>query len=289
MSTVKICPQPCAAESVCGEYPCLEWSETGEVRFETDVANRENDPQNEIAKPEAELVELRVSHDRSATSRRLNQLRAGVLGANDGIVSVASIVIGVVAATSNAAAIAVAGVAALSAGALSMAVGEYVSVSTQKDTEQALFERTRVALATDPHGELVALTDALVETGIPRDLASEAATRMTAHDALDAHSRVRFGIEEASMASPGAAACASLGAFALGGLIPLLASLLTPAPWTIPMIVVAVILALAATGFVSSKLGQAASGRATIRTIVGGILAMAITFGIGSLLGVGIA
>ena len=228
------------------------------------------------------------THDRAASSANLNRLRAGVLGANDGIVSVAGMVVGVAAATPTFGALAIAGAAALSAGALSMAMGEYVSVSTQRDTERSLLERERQRLATDPECELAALAASLEETGIPEDLAREAAERMSAHDALDAHARVRYGIEEESIASPLGAAFASLIAFTLGGLLPVIAVLFTPVAVKIPAVVASVVLALALTGFISARLGQAKAGRATIRTILGGTAAMAVSYGIGTLLGVSV-
>ena len=225
------------------------------------------------------------THDRAASSANLNRLRAGVLGANDGIVSVAGMVVGVAAATPTFGALAIAGAAALSAGALSMAMGEYVSVSTQRDTERSLLERERQRLAADPERELAA---SLEETGIPEDLAREAAERMSAHDALDAHARVRYGIEEESIASPLGAAFASLIAFTLGGLLPLIAVLVTPVAFKVPAVVLAVVIALALTGSISARLGQAKAGRATIRTILGGTAAMAVSYGIGTLLGVSV-
>lgn len=228
------------------------------------------------------------SSSRENHSRRLNQLRAGVLGANDGIVSVAGMVVGVAAATPTASALAVAGTAALTAGALSMAMGEYVSVSTQKDTETALIARARQDLKERPHDMLDELTESLIESGIPEGPAREAAARMTAHNALDAHSRFRLGIDEETIASPMQAALASLVAFTLGGLIPLITVLLVPGVAKVPATFASVVLALGLTGFISSRLGQAASGRATIRTILGGSLAMAVTYGIGALLGVSV-
>ena len=228
------------------------------------------------------------SHDRAEHSARLNQLRAGVLGANDGIVSVAGMVVGVAAATPTFAALAIAGAAALSAGALSMAMGEYVSVSTQRDTERSILARERERLADDPERELAALTASLEETGIPGDLARQAAERMSEHDALDAHARVRYGIEEEAIASPLGAAFASLIAFTLGGLLPVIAVLATPVALKVPAVVLAVVVALALTGYISARLGQAKAGRATIRTILGGTAAMAVSYGIGTLLGVSV-
>lgn len=227
-------------------------------------------------------------HDRSKESAKLNQLRAGVLGANDGIVSIAGMVVGVAAATPHVGPLAIAGAAALAGGALSMAMGEYVSVSTQRDTERALLERARTNLREHPEREFIALVDALEDTGIPNDLAEQAAERMTAHNALDAHTRVRFGIEEEAFASPMGAAIASLMAFMIGGILPLLAVLLVPVPLKIPATFASVIVALALTGAISARLGQAKAARATIRTILGGSAAMIVTYGLGTLIGVGL-
>lgn len=244
-------------------------------------------PQREGATPrEAPSVES-ATH-REEHSRRLNQLRAGVLGANDGIVSVAGMVVGVAAATPSVGPIAIAGAAALSAGALSMAMGEYVSVSTQKDTETALIEKTRRDLAAKPAEMLEKLTASLVDSGIPAGPAREAAEQMTDHDAVDAHTRFGLGLDEDAIVSPLQAALASLIAFTLGGAIPLLAVLIVPGIAKIPATFAAVVLALALTGVISARLGQAAAGRATVRTILGGSFAMLVTYGIGALLGVSV-
>ncbi|MDK7741279.1 VIT1/CCC1 transporter family protein [Helcobacillus massiliensis] len=222
------------------------------------------------------------------SASRLNQLRAGVLGANDGIVSVAGMVVGVAAATPHFGPLAVASAAAVGAGSLSMAMGEYVSVSAQKDSESATIARTRAALAEDPDGQLEHLSASLEEAGIPADLARESAVRMTAHDALDAHMRMRYSIDEDEIASPMHAAIWSFVAFLLGGLLPVLAVLLVPVPFKIPATFAAVVLALAFTGMIAARLGQAAAGKATLRTIAGGVLAMAVTYGIGALVGVAV-
>lgn len=225
---------------------------------------------------------------RAQTSAKLNQLRAGVLGANDGIVSVAGLAVGVAAATPSFAALAISGGAALVSGALSMAMGEYVSVSTQKDTERAVLERLKISLRDDPEGEREALIDAMEETGIPRPQAEDVSQHMSRRNALDAHARLRFGVEEETIVSPMAAALASLVAFTLGGLIPLLAVLLAPVSLKVPLTFVAVIAALGLTGYLSALLGQAMPTRATIRTIIGGSAAMGVTYLIGTLLGVSV-
>ena len=246
-------------------------------------------PSTEGIAPETPSTDgIAPEHSRESHSQRLNQLRAGVLGANDGIVSVAGMVVGVAAATPALSAIAIAGAAALSAGALSMAMGEFVSVSTQKDTETALIARARKDLADRPDEMLKQLTESLEESGIPAGPAREAAEKMTAHDAVDAHARFRLGVDEDAIVSPLQAALASLVAFTIGGLIPLLTVLLVPGILKIPATFVSVVLALALTGLISARLGQAAAGRATIRTMVGGSLAMAVTYGIGALLGVSV-
>ena len=228
------------------------------------------------------------AEERSGRSDRVNQLRAGVLGANDGIVSVAGLAVGVAGATTDIQWLLVAGLAALIAGALSMAMGEYVSVSTQRDTDRALIERTRRELAADPSAEHDALVEALVETGIPEDVVSEVADSMERRDALTAHTRFRHGVEQAAVVSPLSAALASLLAFTLGGIIPLLAILASPPVWRLPATLVAVVVALALLGVVSARLGQADARTATVRTIIGGVLALLVTYGIGAALGVAI-
>lgn len=222
---------------------------------------------------------------RARHSARLNQLRAGVLGANDGIVSVAGLVVGVAGASAGLTALAIAGAAALIAGALSMAAGEYVSVSTQRDTERAMIGRIRAGLAADPDRERQALVDALEDSGVPDKLSGSVADAMASRDPLDAHLSVRLGMDEDLVVSPWQAAVASLVAFTLGGLVPLAAILLSPETLRVPATMFAVVLALGLTGLVSSRLGQAEARRATLRTIAGGLLAMVVTYGIGLLFG----
>lgn len=226
--------------------------------------------------------------DRTSRSDRINQLRAGVLGANDGIVSVAGLAVGVAGATTDIRWLLVAGLAALIAGALSMAMGEYVSVSTQRDTDRALIERTRRELSEDPTAQHGLLVDALVESGIPTDVVGEVAESMERHDALTAHTRFRHGVEQDTVVSPLGAALASLIAFTLGGIIPLIAILASPPVWRLPATLAAVVVALALLGVVSARLGQADARTATIRTIIGGVLALLVTYGIGAALGVAI-
>jgi vacuolar iron transporter family protein len=223
-------------------------------------------------------------HDDNIASR-LNWLRAGVLGANDGIVSVAGIVLGVAAATSNLTTIVTAWVAGLAAGAMSMAVGEYVSVSTQRDTEQALLEQERRELRDTPDEELLELTDIYVSKGLTEDLAADVARQLTAHDALGAHAEAELHIDPDELTSPWHVAFASLVAFTFGAVLPLLAIGL-PRPGIRNIVtIIAVVVALAATGYISASLGRSPIGRSVLRNVVGGLLAMAITYGIGSLVG----
>jgi len=223
-------------------------------------------------------------HEESV-GRRLNWLRAGVLGANDGIVSVAGLVMGVAGATSNSHAILIAGIAGLVAGALSMAAGEYVSVSTQRDTEQALLHKERRELREDPDAELAELAGLYRQKGLSADLAQRVAEELTAHDALAAHAEVELGIDPDDLTNPWHAAWASLIAFTVGALLPLLTITLVPSAFRIWATVGAVVIALAVTGYVSAALGQAHRPRAVLRNVCGGLLAMAITYGIGVLFG----
>ncbi|MGW1767494.1 VIT1/CCC1 transporter family protein [Streptomyces sp. NPDC002073] len=221
----------------------------------------------------------------AAISTRLNWLRAGVLGANDGITSTAGLVVGVAGATTSRAALLAAGVAGLLAGSLSMAAGEYVSVSSQRDSERAALDEERRELAADPEAELDELTDLLQGRGLSRDVAREAAQQLTERDALRAHARVELGIEPDELANPWHAAFASFTAFTAGALLPLLAILLPPAQLRVPVTVAAVLAALAACGVLSAGLGGAPRPRAVLRNVAGGALAMAVTYAVGHWLG----
>jgi VIT1/CCC1 family predicted Fe2+/Mn2+ transporter len=216
---------------------------------------------------------------------RLNWLRAGVLGANDGIVSVAAIVVGVAGATSSSAPILTAGLAGLVGGAISMALGEYVSVSSQRDTQRTLIARERVALRDEPDAELADLARLYEAKGLTADTARRVALELTESDALGAHLEVKLRIDEDDVASPWHAALASAVAFTLGGLLPLLAILLLPSAIRIPVTFVAVLIALALTGATSARIGGSPVLRATIRVIIGGAVALAATYVIGHLLG----
>jgi VIT1/CCC1 family predicted Fe2+/Mn2+ transporter len=216
---------------------------------------------------------------------RLNWLRAGVLGANDGIVSTAALVIGVAAATTDRGVIATAGIAGLVAGAVSMALGEYVSVSTQRDTERALLEKERRELVESPEEEFAELVGMYRDKGLTESTATLVATELTEHDAFAAHVDIELGIDPDELTNPWHAAFASAVAFTLGAVLPLLAILLPPASARIPTTFVAVLLALALTGTISARLGGAGQARAIVRIVVGGALAMLVTYGIGQLLG----
>ncbi len=216
---------------------------------------------------------------------RLNWLRAGVLGANDGIVSTAGIVMGAAGATSGRTTILIAGVAGLVAGALSMAAGEYVSVSTQRDSEEALLEKERHELEDDPQDELAELAGIYVGKGLSEDLALEVARQLTDHDALGAHAEAELGIDPDDLTSPWQAAGASMLSFTLGALLPLLTITLVPAELRIWVTVAAVAVALALTGFASARLGHGPTGRAIARNVAGGLFAMAATYAVGSALG----
>ena len=216
---------------------------------------------------------------------RLNWLRAGVLGANDGVVSTAGIVMGVAGATSDRGTIAIAGVAGLVAGALSMAAGEYVSVSTQRDSELALLEKERGELRDEPQEELEELAGLYVAKGLSEQLALQVAQQLTEHDALGAHAEAELGIDPDDITNPWAAALASMVAFILGALLPLLTILLVGAGARVPVTVAAVALALALTGWASARLSYGPTRRAVLRNVGGGLLAMGITYAIGNLVG----
>ena len=218
-------------------------------------------------------------------SGRLNWLRAGVLGANDGIVSTAGLVVGVAGATTDRSALLVAGVAGLVAGALSMAGGEYVSVSTQADTERAALDLERSELRDMPEHELEELTQIYQAKGLPRELAATVAEHLTAQDALAAHAEAELRIDPDERTSAWQAALSSMLAFTAGALLPLLAIALPPPGWRVPVTMAAVSAALVLTGVVSARLGRAPVVPAVARNVGVGLLAMAVTFAVGTLVG----
>lgn len=216
---------------------------------------------------------------------RLNWLRAGVLGANDGIVSVAAIVVGVAGATSAFAPLITAGVAGLVGGAISMALGEYVSVSSQSDSQRALIEKERRELAEMPEEELAELAAIYRAKGISAETAQRVAEELTEHDVLAAHLEAELGITEHAVVSPWQAAGASALAFTIGGVLPLAAILLAPEPIRVLATFIAVLTALVITGALSARVGGNSWVRPTLRIVIGGALALATTFLIGTLLG----
>ena len=218
---------------------------------------------------------------------RLNWLRAGVLGANDGIVSTAGLVIGVAGATSRTPVIVTAGIAGLVAGAMSMAVGEYVSVSSQRDSEQALLAKERLELRETPDEELAELAGLYAAKGLTPDVAQIVAEQLTAIDALAAHAEVELGIDPNALANPGHAAWASFLSFVVGALPPLVAMAFLPVGFRVALTVVAVTLTLGLTGVLSARLGHARWQRPVLRNIGGGLLAMSLTYAIGSLVAAG--
>lgn len=220
-----------------------------------------------------------------SVANKLNWLRAAVLGANDGIVSTAGIVIGVAAATAERGPVLTAGIAGLAAGALSMAVGEYVSVSTQRDTERALLYTEGQELKLQPDAEMDELAGLYEARGLSPQTARQAATELTAFDPLAAHAELELRIDPENLTNPWLAAISSALSFTIGALLPLIAILLPPPHARIPVTVAAVLLALAITGWVAARLGGAQPLRPILRVTVGGAMAMAITFAIGHLVG----
>ena len=220
---------------------------------------------------------------------RVGWLRAAVLGANDGIVSTASLVLGVAAAGTSRTGILVAGVAGLVAGAMSMAAGEYVSVSSQADTERADLERERAELASEPAAEHAELARIYVDRGLKPDLAEQVARALTAHDALGAHARDELGISDVHTARPVQAAFASAGTFAVGAALPLLLALLVPSALVVWGVALGSLVFLAGLGAVSARTGGAPMGRGAARVTLWGALAMALTAAIGALFGVATA
>ncbi|MEV6596297.1 VIT family protein [Actinoplanes sp. NPDC051346] len=223
-------------------------------------------------------------HD-AALSGRLNWLRAGVLGANDGIVSTAGLVVGMAGATTSTGPILAAGVAGLVAGAVSMALGEYVSVSSQRDTERALLQKERDELAAFPEEEFEELVALYEAKGLSAATARKVARELTEKDAFAAHADIELRLDPDELTNPWQAAGASAIAFTAGSLLPLAAILLPPPGVRVAVTFVVVVVALAATGYLSARLGGARPGRAVLRLVTGGAAAMAVTYGIGALVG----
>lgn len=227
-----------------------------------------------------------MRHVERHRTHRVGWLRAAVLGANDGIVSTASLVMGVAAAGASSENILLAGVAGLVAGAMSMAAGEYVSVSSQADTENADLERERIELATDPAHEHAELTGIYVGRGLDRNLAAQVATQLMAHDALGAHARDELGISVTVSARPIQAAFASAGSFAVGAALPLLIVVVAPASALLWAVSGTSLLFLALLGSLAARTGGAPMIIGAARVTFWGALAMALTAGVGALFGV---
>lgn len=227
----------------------------------------------------------RDSEPHGGAAGRLNWLRAGVLGANDGIVSVAGIVVGVAGATASRAPIFTAGLAGLVAGSVSMALGEYVSVSSQRDSESALLAQERRELAETPEQELAELAAIYQRKGLSAQTAAVVARELTAGDALAAHLDAELNIDPHDLANPTQAAVASAISFTLGGLLPLLAILLPPKPLRVPVTMVAVLIALGLAGALGARLGGSSKRPAVLRVVLGGAAGLALTYGIGHLFG----
>jgi hypothetical protein len=232
-----------------------------------------------------EVILASQEFQKSTMAAKLNWLRAGVLGANDGIVSTAGLVLGVAGAAADSKTILIAGVAATVAGSISMAGGEYTSVSAQRDSEIAALAKEKQELADNPEAELRELAWFYEQKGLSLELAAKVAAELTAIDPLKAHAEAELGIEVGNHVSPSQAAISSFIAFAAGSLLPLFA---VSGPWTaykIPVTFISVVLSLAITGYVGAKIGGARSGRAIIRNVLVSILTMGITYGIGYLVG----
>nr|WP_285594000.1 VIT family protein [Kineosporia sp. NBRC 101731] len=216
---------------------------------------------------------------------RLNWLRAGVLGANDGIVSTAGLVVGVAGATDDRSAILTAAVAGLVSGAVSMGLGEYVSVSSQRDSERSVLAQEMRELEDDPEGELQELAGFYRQKGLSEQTAQQVAVELSAHDAFAAHADAELHLDPGALTSPTVAAGASALSFTLGAALPTLAIVLPPLQARVPVTFLVVLLALALTGGVSATLGGSGRRRAIVRVVVGGALAMVVTYLVGSLVG----
>lgn len=230
------------------------------------------------------MTRLRAHRENHFVSR-IGWLRAAVLGANDGIISTASLIVGVASAAATQSEVLIAGVAGLVAGAMSMAAGEYVSVSSQADTELADLARERAELRDSPDFELDELAAIYVERGVEQGLARQVAQQLMAKDALAAHARDELGISEITTARPVQAALASAATFSVGAALPLLMVVVSPVAWLVPTVSAASLVFLALLGAVGAKTGGANIWRATVRVTFWGALAMALTAGIGKLFG----
>lgn len=247
-------------------------------------------PEEDLADRAAdEFPEHARAHLLTTSVSRLNRLRAAVLGGNDGITSTAGLVVGVAGATAGTGALLIAGVSGVVAGALSMGGGEFTSVSAQRDSQEALLARQRHELETVPDEELDELAHLYAQKGLSTQLAHQVAAELTARDALAAHADIELGIDVDDLVRPWDAAAASALAFAVGGVLPILAILLPPVSVRVPVCFAAVALGLAVTGNVAARLGRAPAARATVRNVLVGVAAMALTYAIGTLVGTGLS
>ena len=234
-------------------------------------------------------AKLKKEKKEMSQNDKLNSLRAAVLGANDGIVSISGLIFGVAGATNNKGAIFTAGLAGLVAGAISMGLGEYVSVSTQRDTEQAYIAREKALLKSDPAGQLEDLAQDFVKKGVSHATALQFARELTAVDPVKAHLEAELHLSEDDLTNPITAAISSLLSFTLGALIPLVSAIISPDRLRIKVTLVAVLFGLFLTGYYSAKAGGASRRKAVLRVVIGGVLGMAITYVIGYLFGTSIA
>lgn len=221
-------------------------------------------------------------------AERIGWLRAAVLGANDGLVSTASLLVGVAAAATSQSGILVAGIASLAAGAMSMAAGEYVSVSSQSDTEKADLARETAELATSHESEVAELASIYVKRGVEAELAEQVARQMMAKNALEAHARDELGISEITTARPLQAAITSAVTFSAGAALPLLVALFSPTKWVVPMVAGSALVGLAVLGTMGAVAGGAKISRSVVRVVFWGALAMLVTAGIGRLFNVAV-
>lgn len=224
-------------------------------------------------------------HRENHRTNRIGWLRAAVLGANDGLLSTASLVLGVASAHGSHGNILIAGTAGLMAGSMSMAAGEYVSVHSQADTEKADLERERGELAEDPEGEAHELAEIYVGRGLTRELAAQVSAQLMEHDALGAHARDELGVTDALSANPIQAALTSAASFAVGAGVPLLVAVLATQALLIPLVAVTALICLAVLGATAAQIGGAGLVRGAIRVMFWGVLAMAVTAGVGALFG----
>ena len=241
-----------------------------------------------MRKHRKEAFPINTNQAEKHRSGRAGWLRAAVLGSDDAIVSTASLMIGVAASSASREAVFIAGVAGLVAGAMSMAVGEYVSVSSQRDAEKADVEREKRELAGQPQAELQELATIYVKRGLEKDLAMKVAEQLSARDRLGAHMRDELGIDQSALSRPMQAAWISAASFAIFAVVPIAGLLLSPAALRIPLIAALSLVSLAALGAFGGYLGGAPMARASLRVTLGGALAMAVTALIGRILGVSV-